>query len=134
MRINRREKIARLLQRELSQVILYELTDPKLGFITVTMVEPDIDLKTAKVFVSIIGSESAQGNSLECLIKAKKYIHRLLMPRLKMKYIPDLTFHIDKNIDKLTDISEIDILAQHAEILASKKKNNPGASCRDKSL
>ncbi len=51
------EKIAEALRREISKVILYEIKDPKIRFVTVTRAEPASNLRTAKVYVSIMGDE-----------------------------------------------------------------------------
>ncbi|MFA5794803.1 MAG: 30S ribosome-binding factor RbfA [Candidatus Brocadiia bacterium] len=115
MRFKRLEKVARMLQREMSQLILYELSDPHLGFVTVTRVEPSLDLKTAKVFISILDVKSSQNDSLERLNKAKGYIQNLLGHRLKMRYIPIVSFHIDDSIEKMMGI-DTDISVQNSEI------------------
>jgi ribosome-binding factor A len=121
MSYKRFEKVARMLQREMSQLILYELSDPHLGFVTVTKVEPSLDLKTAKVFISILDVKSSQEDSLACLNKAKGYIQKLLGHRLKMRYIPIISFHLDDTIEKMVDVN-IDIAAQNAEISQTIKR------------
>jgi ribosome-binding factor A len=115
MKAYRIEKIAGILQREISQMILQELTDPQLGFITVTRVEPTPDLKSAKVFISVLGVKSSQEESLACLKKASGYMQKLLGSRLRMRFIPNISFHLDDIIEKLIG-NNIDIAAQNAEI------------------
>ncbi|MHC4503843.1 MAG: 30S ribosome-binding factor RbfA [Planctomycetota bacterium] len=55
---NRRERIARVIREEASRVILYELADPRIGFVTVTKVKVSGDLQSARVFLSVLGDEA----------------------------------------------------------------------------
>ena len=121
MKPNRLEKVAKMLQREISQMILHELTDPQLGFITVTRAEPTPDLRTAKIFISVLGVKSSQEESLACLKKASGYMQKLLGSRLKMRFIPTISFHLDDTIEKLI-CNNIDVSAQNAEISQTIKR------------
>lgn len=93
-------RVAKELQREISQIILYELSDPRLGFITVTKAEPSPDLQSSKVFVTVLGNEAARKTSIALLNHAASYIHNLLLKRIRMRYIPKLSFHFDETIEK----------------------------------
>lgn len=97
---NRMGRVAKELQREISQIILYELSDPRLGFITVTRTEPSPDLLSSKVFVTILGSEDARKISIALLNNAANHIHKLLLKRIRMRYIPRLSFHFDESVEK----------------------------------
>ena len=92
--------MAKELQREISQIILYELSDPRLGFITVTRTEPSPDLLCSKVFVTILGNEAARKTSIALLNNAASYIHNLLIKRIKMRYVPKLSFHFDESVEE----------------------------------
>jgi len=61
---------------ELARLISRELSDPRLGFVTVMRVEITQDLHTAKVFVSIIGDRHVAGQSMQALESAKKFLRR----------------------------------------------------------
>ena len=93
-------RVAKELQREISQIILYELSDPRLGFITVTRTEPSPDLLCSKVFVTILGNEAARKTSIALLNNAASYIHNLLIKRIKMRYVPKLSFHFDESVEE----------------------------------
>ena len=145
MSTHRLARVAKELQRELSQLILYELRQPNLGFITITRVEPTSDLQYAKVFITVLGDENKRKTSLELLNKASGYIHRVLGKSIRMRYIPRLSFHFDDTVEKEQRIfrlfSEIDkmnnavkndtkiINTENTEMIAetqnhSKRKNN----------
>lgn len=107
MNSKRIERVGRELQRELSQIILYELKDPGIGFITITRVEPAADLKSARVFISVLGNESNRQKSLKALSHARGYIQKIIGQRMKLKFTPILSFHYDKELDEQFKISKI---------------------------
>lgn len=100
-------RVAKELQKELSQIILYELRQPNLGFITITRVEPTSDLQYAKVFITVLDDGNKRKTVLESLNKASGYIHRVLEKRIRMRYIPRLSFHFDDAIEKEQRISRL---------------------------
>ena len=117
---NRMGRVAKELQREISQIILYELSDPRLGFISVTRTEPSPDLLCSKVFVTILGNEDARKTSIALLNNAANHIHRLLLKRIKMRYVPRLSFHFDETIEE--ELKVYKLLDQISCETASKEK------------
>ncbi|MGI8408060.1 MAG: 30S ribosome-binding factor RbfA, partial [Actinomycetota bacterium] len=71
------------------------LKDPRVGFVTVTEVRITHDLRHAKVYVSIFGSEEERALSLEGLESAKTHLRGVLGRQMRTKYLPDLHFHLD---------------------------------------
>jgi ribosome-binding factor A len=92
----RKDRIASILSREISDIIEHEINDPRLGFVTITTVDVSIDLKTAIVYFSSL-DDKAEG--LETLNRAKGYIRSSLAHRVRMKFIPDLEFKIDNSFE-----------------------------------
>ena len=105
--ISRMLKINSLMRRELSQIIEFELKDPNLGFLTVMNIEVSKDLRHAKAYVSIMGSEIQKRKSLRGLLKAKNFIQKELGHRLAMKFIPDMKFVVDESLDHSMHIDEV---------------------------
>lgn len=83
-----------------------KIKDPRLGFITVTDVELSNDLKIAKVFISIMNEKDAD-LSMEILSSAKGLMRREISKRLKIKYIPEIEFRLDKSIERGGRIDEL---------------------------
>src|SRR5215467_6205337 len=77
---------------------LGELKDPRIGFVTVTGVETSPDLRQAKVFVSVYGSERKRAASLEALETAHGVLQRRIASELRMKRTPQLTFQYDPSV------------------------------------
>lgn len=103
----RRLRVQDLLREEISLIIQRELQDPGLGFITVVDVRVSEDLKSAKVYISIYGSDEEQKHTLEALKRSKGYIKFLLGKRVTLRYIPDLTFSLDDSLERVQRMEEI---------------------------
>jgi len=104
---NRRRAVSRFLKREISQIFAHEMKDPRLGFATITRVEMSADLKHARVYVSVYGSEEERKACLDALTHARGYIQHRLSPRIRLKYMPDLSFVIDRSIEYSIHIDEV---------------------------
>jgi ribosome-binding factor A len=72
-----------------------ELKDPRIGFVTVTDVKTSPDLRHARVYVSVLGSEAEQAASLEGLASAHGYLQSKLAEQVRMKRTPTLSFELD---------------------------------------
>src|ERR1700709_2156299 len=91
--------------REVVAAAVSELSDPRLGFITVTGVETSADLRTAKVFVSVLGDETERDDTLKALRSSHGVIQSRIAAEMRMRRTPTLTFHYDDTIEKGVRIS-----------------------------
>ncbi len=107
MQGKRIDRINPLLQEEIADIIRRELKDPRIGFVTVTEVEASKDLRHAKVFVSVLGSDSEWTQALTALESAARFIHGQLVRRLKLRTVPRLAFHPDRSMAHAAHITEI---------------------------
>lgn len=97
-----------LLREEISSIIQQEIKDPGLfGFITILDVKMTEDLKYAKVLYSVYGSDEEKKKTVEALRRAKGYIKHALGKRIKLKYMPEITFVFDTEQDRMTRIDEL---------------------------
>ena len=97
----RLERINGLLRQELSEISARELRDPRLPVLfTITRVEVASDLRHAKVFVSILGDSEEQLKAMEALQSAAGFLQRELRPRLQLRYVPILLFHLDHSLEE----------------------------------
>lgn len=103
----RRLRVQDLLREEISLIIQRELHDPGLGFITIIDVRMSEDLKTAKVYFSIYGSDEEKKKTFEALKRSRGYIKFLLGKRIKLRYMPELNFMLDDSLEKVQRIGEI---------------------------
>ena len=103
----RKERMQDLLREEISLIVQQGIKDPGLGFITVIDVKMSEDLKYAKVYYSVFGSEEEREHTAQALKRATNYVKHLLGGKVRMKYMPDITFVYDTNQDKAAKIDAI---------------------------
>lgn len=94
----RSQRVGDLLRQEISDIIMRRMKDPRIGFITVTGVNVTDDLKTARVYVSVLKEEERE-LTLKVLNDAKKMVRAELAKRVKLRTIPVLEFRIDEAIE-----------------------------------
>jgi len=95
----RTDRVRKQLMKELSVILQEELKDPRIGFVTITRIDLTGDLRYAKIYFSVLGDESKKEASLEGIGSAAGYIRRLIGERLKLKYVPELSFRLDKSAE-----------------------------------
>src|SRR5262249_36892407 len=103
----RPERLGGQIREEVSQIILGELNDPRIGFVTVTDVEVSSALRHARVVVSILGSDEEVASSLGALNSAGGFIRWHLGQSLNLRHLPELHFAHDKTARTATRIEEI---------------------------
>jgi ribosome-binding factor A len=95
----RSDRVSDLLKEEISQLLLREVKDPHIGFVTITDVEVSKDLKVAKVYYTILGDEKQVNDSAKVLNRVSRFIKRQLGKRLRMRCIPDIIFRYDHSLE-----------------------------------
>ena len=95
----RASRVAEELRKIISQILLEELTDPRVGFVTITHIDVTDDLRYARVFYSVLGDEAQKESTAEALQEQLKYIRRLAVERINMKFAMEIKFEVDKSID-----------------------------------
>ena len=98
---HRIERVNNLIRQEISELLQRQVKDPRLGsFVAVTEVSTSPDLRHAKIFVSRIGSEAEKQETLSVLTAASGFFRNELAKRLRMRRIPELSFHWDDSIER----------------------------------
>jgi ribosome-binding factor A len=95
----RLSRVGERVREELSTLLLREIKDPRIGFVTITEVVMSPDLKQARVYFSRIGTDAEREESLEGLRRASGFMRRELGHRLGLKFTPELRFHVDESLE-----------------------------------
>lgn len=103
----RAERVSHLIQMELGQVLLHKMKDPRMGMITVTHVGVAADLKSARVFYSVLGDEQARISTQIALERGTGFLQREIATALKLRYTPKLTFAFDDSLDQGIKIDRV---------------------------
>ena len=101
------EKLQELMKQEVSKMLLRDIKDPRVGFVTVTQVELTGDLREAKIYVSIMGSEQQIEDSWQGLQSALGFIRREIGKRIRLRFTPSISFALDKSLDYSAHIQEL---------------------------
>jgi len=83
------------------------LRDPRIGFVTVTSVDTTSDLRQARVYVSVLGSDEERAETLAGLESAHGLLQQTVATELRMKHTPTLQFVFDESIDRGMRITEL---------------------------
>ena len=111
------------VQKELSYLISREIKDPRIHpMTTVVSVEVAPDLKTAKVYISVLGDDEAKESTYEGLRSAASFMRREVARRLNLRNTPELTFIMDQSIEYGVNMSKlIDAVNKHQDEKTSEK-------------
>jgi ribosome-binding factor A len=107
MQGKRLDRVNQLVKEEISLLLQRGLKDPGLGFVSVTEVEVSKDLRTARVYVSVLGPEEQWRTSLAALDRARGYVRSWLTPRLRLRVVPQITFHPDRSMAHAAHIQRL---------------------------
>jgi ribosome-binding factor A len=101
----RAERVSDQMKQEIADILMRKIKDPRIGFVTVTDVEVADDLRNAKVFVSVYGSDKAA--TLKGLESASTFIRSELGRRMRMKFVPEILFRYDDSVERGAHINEL---------------------------
>jgi ribosome-binding factor A len=116
----RPERLAEQIKEEVSLIISGEVEDPRVGFVTVTDVKMSPDLRHAKVYVSVIGTDDEVKGSLAALKHANGFIRHQLGVVIRMRHTPELHFAYDDAEVRAARIEEL--LSQEAAAVREREK------------
>jgi ribosome-binding factor A len=100
----RTQQMGEFLREEVVDIIRSEIDDPRLGFWTVTRVEVLPDLRSARIYVSVLGTDGERKETITALRGAAGFIRGHLKPRMRTRIIPDLDFRDDRSMEHAEEI------------------------------
>jgi ribosome-binding factor A len=95
MTTERMRRVNQVIREVIGDAISTELDDPRIGFVTVTAVDTSPDLRSARVFVSVLGGEDERERTLAGLSASHGLLQARIAREMRIKYTPTLTFHYD---------------------------------------
>ena len=95
-------RVSSLIKREVSQMLLHDIKDDRVGAGMVSVTEVDVsgDLQHATIFVSIYGSEQAQAETMEGLKSSTSFVRRELSHRMRLRRSPEVIFRQDHSLER----------------------------------
>jgi ribosome-binding factor A len=103
----RQRRVAEEIQRRASVFIRDELKDPRIGFVTVTGADINSDLTQAVIYVSVLGEEKEQQETMAALRGAKGLVKRDIGDWLSIRTVPEISFKYDESIERGTRVLKL---------------------------
>jgi ribosome-binding factor A len=104
----RTERVQSLIRHELGQILQQELKDPRIaGLVSITNVDVSPDLRRARIYVSVYGSDEDEGHAREALASARSFLRHELGHRLDLRYAPELDLRIDHSMAYADHVNRI---------------------------
>ena len=123
MTSKRSEQLEKSLNKIVNNIIYRKINDPRIKSLTITRVQVSLDLRHANIYCSIYGDEEHKKKCLEGLQSATKFIRGEIARQLKIRFVPEIEFKIDKNVEYQYKL--LDMLSNiHLEPSSKKKDKN----------
>ncbi len=116
----KKERLEKIIARELGDIIMRDIKDDRIKFVSITNVNLTNDLSIATVFYTVFGNENQIENSSKVFNEAKPYIRTILAKRIQVKKVPELIFKYDTSLETSERIEKI--LAEIREKEANKNE------------
>lgn len=100
-------QIDKIMRKVVSSAIAGELEDPRIGFATVTAVETSPDLRSARVYVSVLGDEPQRAATLAGLSSSHGKLQAAIAREVRIKHTPTLTFHYDESLERGVRLAQL---------------------------
>ncbi|WP_209122344.1 30S ribosome-binding factor RbfA [Alkalihalobacillus sp. BA299] len=95
----RANRVGEQMKKELSDIIMREIKDPRVRFVTVTGVDVTGDLQQAKVYITVLGDEKEKEDTIQGLSKATGFIRTEIGKRIRLRKTPEIEFEFDQSIE-----------------------------------
>ena len=116
---DRNARIQSIIAKNVTEIIQFELKNPRIGFCTVSEVWVSSDFSYARVYVTFLGAKYPKQN-LEELNKTRGYVRSSLAKKIDIRKTPEITFYLDETYEKMNHLDEV--LKKESEQLQKMKK------------
>lgn len=99
MSTQRAQRVAETIHKEISSLLIKGLKDPRIGFVTITSVDVTSDLRQAKVYYTLMGSQDGRSETQAGLNSCSSFIRQHLGRQLRLRFIPEILFEYDASFD-----------------------------------
>ena len=103
----KKERLEKIIARELANIIMIDIKDDRIKFVSITNVNLTNDLSIATVFYTVFGNDNQKENSSKVFNEAKPYIRTILAKKIQVKKVPELIFKYDISLEEGEKIEKI---------------------------
>lgn len=115
----RTARVGELIRDEIAAILSREIQDPAIRFVTITDVEVSVDLRIARAYVSVMGSDAERDETMAALDRNRGRIRHLLGQRIRLRTLPEIDFRVDETAAQAEEIERL---------LATVRKSDDGES------
>ena len=105
MSSRRQQQVSEFLREEISEIMLRELNDPRLGLVSITHVDVSPDLRHARASVSVLGTREEFAAAVAALNGASGFIRHQLKPRMHTRHVPEISFRADHSMERAEEMA-----------------------------
>jgi len=103
----RTDRVSELIKREVGRILIREIKDPKLQFVTITSVKVSPDLKYSRIYYTIMGDASQRELTQQKLDHACGFMRSQIGKNLSLRYVPELKFYYDEVADYAANVERL---------------------------
>lgn len=107
MPTRRQRRVSELVHRELSSLLMFQARDPRLAEVTITAVEVTPDLLLARAHFTVLGGDAEEEEAQQALARASGFLRSELARRVRLRFVPELSFSLDKSAKYARRIDEL---------------------------
>lgn len=115
MHIKRSIRVAEVLKREISKIIIEDIKDPNINLVTISEVKISDDLRFSKIYFTVIGDREQRKKATEALDRATKFIRNSIGRRIELRYVPELKFYYDPLSEYVENIESLFLKIKNKE-------------------
>ena len=120
--MTRQARVEELIRQEVCEILRGKVSDPRVGFVSLTGVEVSPDLENASIYVSILGDEKKKNDALHGLYSATSFIRGELGHRLELRIVPKVRFFRDDSLERGSRVLGLINKLEHEKVLPRNKK------------
>ena len=122
----RPDRVGEEIRHELSELLARQVHDPGIGFVTLTRVSVSRDLQVARIYYTQIGDDRQRRETVRALERARPFLRRQLGQRIRLRRVPDISFHFDASVENQERLERI-LLDLEAERRSRAPEPEPAA-------
>ena len=104
---SRPDRVGEEIREEIATLLVREVKDPGIGFITLTRVKVSPDLQLVRIFYTTLGDEKSRKDTEKALARATPFLRRQIAARVRLRRVPELRFEFDRNVEHQDRIEKI---------------------------
>ena len=105
--MKRKDRVQELVREEMGRIMQEELHDPRIGFVTITYVEMTDDLRTARIYYSVLGTPKEEKDTVAAMNSAVGFIRKLIAEAVGLRFAPEVFLRLDKTAKNAMRINQV---------------------------